>query len=413
MEEKVFKSQGSYAHLMQGLRKQFPSIDQGDSSLFQFVATPKTADWTKKMDASLYQLMDTVPAERGGYYVPSEQRVSLAYKSLLGSLSVVSLSRSKEYMEKLTAVETLEKSLEGMREELKVVYMDETGADFSAPEFNLWLRGQKPEDPFANPKVSKYLRRYQEYQDAKEDLEKKKKILTRDYEDALHDMEDEELQTKLYMEGKESGQKVPDVLIAGNLAEDVLRWERGNEPEVKIQIKSGEKVEGMQNSVYSSGVGKAGFWLTAFDKREITQEIADEKYRLDISIQGINTYEIQRGAWYKGQYVNPAIAIDDAAILDKRSYFGEGGSLQLIPTSLLVIYKPTITLTIHRDVYQRKIRDLVSANSFLTIFGLGFQAGASIDQKLVKQGEEIVIPFEAPINAAPQILGITSVKKYL
>ena len=59
------KNRGSYEHLMSALVKEFPDLgNEGKQKVFQFVATPMEANWLDAVDYNLFQLMDTVPAER-------------------------------------------------------------------------------------------------------------------------------------------------------------------------------------------------------------------------------------------------------------------------------------------------------------------------------------------------------------
>lgn len=414
-DQKVFKSQGSYAHLMQGLKQQFPSLaENADSKLFQFMATTKEATWTQRMDYNLYKMMDAVPAERGGYYIPSDKYVSQSYATWMNSLFSIDLKKSGAYMALSQKVLTLENELKTMMSEaLKKTYQDTTGEPFTAKGFQLWLGTLNENNLFVHPDVLSYLRKNTEYKTAQKEMEELKQRLNKDYYQALKDMEDESKQASIIVEGKNDPMKVPYVTLSGALTSDVSRWESADKNMVEIHINSEEQVAGMENSVYSSAIGKVGWWLGAMHEGEVTQELADEKYQLDIEIKGINTYDIQRGDWYKGQYVTPALQVDDSAMLKKETYFGPAGSLQLIPVSFLVIYKPTIRLTIHRDVYEKKMKSFIQANTLLAIFGMGFSAGAQVEKKLITKDQEIIIPFDAPTIAAPQIIGVTSIKKYL
>lgn len=414
-EERVVKSQGSYAHLMQGLTKQYPSLgENGDSKLFQFMATAREATWTDRMDYNLYQLMNTVPAERGGYYIPSDKQVSSSYASLLNSLCDVNLKKSQKYNELSAAIQTLGNQMSAMMsEDLKKAYMETTGKSFSASEFQVWLGTLNLNSPFLNPTVAQYLEVFNKHKGLKEEQNDLKQRLTRDYRNALAALEDPKNQASIIREGQNEPVQVPHVTLSGKLASDVSRWEASDKNSVTIQINSKDTLEGPTSKVYTSAIHKIGWWANAVHAGEITQQIADEEYELDIDIKGINTYDIQRDKWYNGQYVNPGIAIDDSAILNKESYFGPGGSLQLIPVSFLVIYKPSIRLTIHRDVYEKKIKNFLNVNPFLSFFGWGFNGGASVEKKVIEKDKTIVIPFDAPSTAAPQIIGVTSIKKYL
>lgn len=332
----------------------------------------------------------------------------------MNSLYTVNLNKSVQYRNLRSKVITLENELNSMMsEDLERAYQKSTGKAFDAEGFRIWLGTLNKNDKFLNFSFFFYLRKYAEYETAQKELEDIKKRLGKDYYQALSDMNDTSMQTSIIVEGKKEPIKVPYVTLSGSLSTDVSRWESADKNMVEIHINSEEKVESMSNSVYNSSIGKISWWLGAMHKGEITSELADEKYQLDIKIKGINTYDIQRGAWYKGQYVNPTLDVDGGAILGKNTYFGPGGTLQLIPVSFLVIYKPTIQLTIHRDVYEKKIKSFMQANSFFSIFGMGFTGGSQIQQKLVEKNQEIIIPFDSPTIAAPQIIGVTSVKKYL
>lgn len=413
-EEMVNKTQGSYAHLMQGLMKQYPGLaENGKSKLFQFMETPKDATWSKQTDYALCQLMDAVPAERGGYYTASENRVSSSYRSLVTSLCNVQLKKSAEYNDLTNDLQTKDNLLLSQRETLKSVYTTESGETFTAKGFQEWLGTLNLHNPFLPGEVKAYLEVSKERDSLYEKREHLANRLTSDYRRILTALDDPANQISVVPDGQTSPVILPRMSLSGNLASDVARWTQSDKDAVQIHINSEDTIESETKSIYASSAHKIGWSAGAVHDGEFTQQIADEKYQLDINIRGINTYDILRDGWYNGQYVNPDLDIDASALLNKKSYFGEGGALQLIPVSLLVVYKPSIKLTITRDVYERKVRDFIHVNPFLCLFGWGLNVGTVVTKSLIAKDDIIEIPFETPTNAAPQIIGITSVKKYL
>lgn len=158
---------------------------------------------------------------------------------------------------------------------------------------------------------------------------------------------------------------------------------------------------------------KASIWHSSVENTtEMTQLIHDEKYKLEVKLKAANTFNINRGSWYKDDFVKPNCSMSEGAMFTKESFFGKNGSLQLVPSSFLIIYKPKITLTVDYKIYETKFKTKVAARTLFSFFGLSMNGSVDASKEMVSQGE-VTTEFGNNEFAKPQIIGVTSMKHYM
>lgn len=416
--ERSLKNRGSYEHLMSALVKEFPDLgNEGKQKVFQFVATPMEANWLDAVDYNLFQLMDTVPAERNGFYVGSNSRVSNAYIDYLYSLASMDIRESDTYRRLQDQAETKYRMLQNEENNLKSVYIRETKKTLSAPEdmkmYRDWLETQS--GLYAPLELENYLELRKEYKELKNKMRMEIEKRNRPLRKAIDAAEAEENKMRVTVKGENPLEmKVPQYTISGSLQEMIRSGDNRRKDDYcyKIEMNSEDVVEGRWKSEY--GLNAFGGFLGLFAKgtTEMTQLLYDEKYKLTVQLKEAGTYNIQRGEWYQDHFVNSGKELDGGAMFKKEDFFGEKGSLQLIPASFFVVYRPKIQLTISRDVYKRKLHSSFVGNTILTIFGMAMGFAGSYRQEL-EGSEELVIDFENQEFTKPQIIGVTSMKKYM
>lgn len=410
-----FSERSSYEHLMNALVKQFPSLAQhGEQQVFQFVSTPIAATWKKAMSESLYNLMDTVPAERAGYYSSSASRITSSYRDFIGSLKQKDFKESDEYRRLIDVRNKKSGIVDNNTLILKQAYVEDTGKNVDTPDelkdYKAWLKTQSGD--FMPPEVRKAIKAVKELEEAEEAIVAFRNRANKPYQRAVEELEKNKI--RIMSDSSTTISEVPHYSFGGDLQELIETGDnlKANDYKYKITIKSDEVIEGKWSALYSTKASASFFMARAENTTELTQLINDEKYTLEVNLKNAGTFMVNRDQWYDDTFVKPNKELDEAAIFTKEDFFGVGGSLQLIPASFFIVYRPRIRLTIDRTVYEQKIKTKIGGSALFTIFGLSMNA--SFDQsKTVAGTEKIVIDFENNDTSAPQVIGVTSMKKYL
>jgi hypothetical protein len=135
-------------------------------------------------------------------------------------------------------------------------------------------------------------------------------------------------------------------------------------------------------------------------------------FSIDVMFTGLNTVPINPGQWYDGGIVE---TYKSNLLSSAPQFFGQGGSMGLLPTALILGFEPTITLTLENSDYTSfKNTYQAQATASLNIgpFSIGNASFSTYGDKgnmsFNDQKNTIVIgPVESTL---PLLLGVISTK---
>jgi hypothetical protein len=204
---------------------------------------------------------------------------------------------------------------------------------------------------------------------------------------------------------------LPNMSMTPSLNTDLTAWNSGktNFNPITItketQVSTHWMVSGGASASYNAGfIG--GY---ASGSRTDTNDVyTDDKFSMTIDAAGVNMYTIDRGNWWNDGVLS---TYKDGPFYDERmstaTYFGSDGTLMLIPSQILVIYKPNCTLTVSSSTYTRHETDWKgSAGIRIGPFKFGGSA-SSVSVQTNSQSDSMTVSF-APTDDKPMIVGVLS-----
>jgi hypothetical protein len=407
MSDQDFARQTQFDYLYEGLKQKYPGLFTIDKqSIFQFMEMPIEAGWTSGGYSAAFNLADTVPAKQGGFYTTGASRVTLAYRSLLESMYKAIGEKNPEYRQLKDRLGTYYKQLEAKVHEAIQMYQGWKANNFNSTlSFSDWLDN----DPLAWSK--------------KAEIDNIRKDITR-YNEKCAEIEGalgkalQTAQERLTTDCMtlEDGRVVPRTNIGGNLQDDIGRWKGNkNQFDLNVTINKNQKITTPWHETVKTEVKAANCHPPELNTYiNIQRLVLDQHYSLNVKAVGLQGYPISRGSWYNDSFVRPSIELPEGATLKKQDFFGQHGSLHLIPTMVLVIYHPVIELTISTKTYKEEIEKnsrLQAIPTPLMLFGLLFDIKASFQKGVLVDQDKTTVTIVPPENQSAQILGVTSVNK--
>lgn len=413
MDRNTFARQNQFDYLYSAVINKYPGLALDDgTSVFQFMEMPMEASWVTGTDEAAFNLADTVPAKLGGSYSSGSARVSLAYKSLLESMMGAMADNNVQYKELQNKMATQAKLLNVAIDEAKRKYgvwrTEQKMLGFEpAATLMEWLQT----DITATAHKANYdqaLGEYNRYQDEAKGLYGAMGAALATARQAL------DSDQMLIAADIQGGRFVPRTTIGGNLQQDIMGWKNSqNSYDLDVIIENTEQEITPWRTVSTTEVKQSCHSTKLDSKINVSRIIMDQAYKLRFKAVGMRGYPITRGDWYNDAFVHPSAKLPEGCQLDTESFFGEEGSLHLIPTSILVLYQPQIELTVSTSCYKDTLANQTNLDlEYFDLFGIRFDLQASL--KIGEQigADTVTRTFVTPDNAPAQILGVTSAVRY-
>ncbi|MFL6709414.1 MAG: hypothetical protein ACJ8HI_14520 [Massilia sp.] len=137
-----------------------------------------------------------------------------------------------------------------------------------------------------------------------------------------------------------------------------------------------------------------------------------DKFSLEVRFTGLQSVPINPGQWYDGGIVKE---FKNRLIKSAQPFFGENGALGLLPTSLIVGFEPTITVTLENSDYQ-SLKSQYQANATASLdigpFSIGSASYSTYsDKTAIKYDDDSATITIGPVKSAmPLLLGVISTK---
>jgi hypothetical protein len=410
-----FTQKTQFDYLYDALADKYPGIRNADgkNTLFQFVGVPTRAGWKKNNLGSVYYTANTVPSSFDGFYASSGNLVDKACGKLYSAIKTktnIDMAQYKKYSQQRDALD----------DHLRDIQAD------AESDYNLWAIRHKDAKNGVPPSIDEW------YKDPrggltwadKEDVVQQQigsvsramKLLT-DAADSPAKKAMAALDTDTIDISSSDGvpRKVASIYIDGDLNDDIVRWTQrsDNQYDFEVRIRADKEIKYQWRTITETRVTRQCFTTNIETKVDTSRIITDIHYELHYTAVGLQSYNIARGDWYDGSLVRPDIQLIEEGPFSPDYFFGSNGILHLIPVNILVMYKPTIELTISTERYEEHLEEHAKDIEWIEIFGFRLHAGDNGIKPLKDDTNGTVkITFNSPDNPRPQIIGVTSLLRY-
>jgi hypothetical protein len=149
--------------------------------------------------------------------------------------------------------------------------------------------------------------------------------------------------------------------MEGDLKKDLESWRRGEGNPLDVTITKSTKLDNQWNLVAGGDVEVLGFNISGSGE-VLDKTLVDDKYALKINYAAMRAYPLTRGRnWWNGGLIS--IYNSDATTFKTpytraRFFDGKSGLLALIPSSVVVGYKYSVSLTISYTNYKEYKLDI-------------------------------------------------------
>jgi|GEM_PF-5216879 len=407
---KGFENKTQFDYLYDALAQKYPGLvaKNSDSSVFQFSQMPIAANWITGNDQTAYDIANGVPLNLDGFYVKGDQ-LDTSYSTLIRSLKPKLGDDNSDYKKLKILSDDLTNQFQVIADNANKAYYiwaaNNTNANGTVSSKSEWLN-----DPLGGKSWGDKINNIQKQVD---EVSNEMSEILKSMDAALSDTLANLGTDTMPISRGGAAVKVPSVTIGGNLPGDKLRWDgyAKGQYDFEVVINADSVIESPWKTVYSTQVVQK-CWSTSIETKVDTfRIITDNHYNLKVQAVGIQGYQITRGRWYTPVFVTPdAQIVQGATSLTNDSFFGLNGCLHMIPESILVMYKPTITLTISSQTYKQQFEANANLDiNWIEMIGFRFSFKGLASLQPVDNGDNTVtLTFRSPDNAVPQIVGVTS-----
>lgn len=405
--------QTQFKYFYNALVNKFPGLGTNDATdVFQFSTVPYAAGWADSSAESIYASANITSTSVGPYLVPGHG-FDTSYATLIRSLKVPNSTNNRDYQQAQTQLNDVAAQYKGELDKANAAYSDwkatNTAKNGTTPPFEKWLLSING----------------QEYQAVLHQLSTQMTALTNTLADITKTLDAAEsaaqaaLTTDQMTITPSAGDtiKVPRFSISGNLANDKAKWDeyQADQWDLEVTIDSSATITHKWKVLYEQSVDQQCFTTSAEGAINVSRIIQDREYSLTLKAKGVELYNIVRGEWYDPVYVNPHVPLEaNVPGVTDESMFGVNGPLHLIPEGLVVIYKPTMSLTTTTETYEQYISGHAGVDvDWLDIFGLRFNFGESSGIKVAQGPTTTTVEMPIPGASAPQVFGVQSKVAFL
>jgi hypothetical protein len=407
-----FSEKTQYDYLYDALAAKFPGIKNADGkgTMFQFVGTPIEATWSKTNLAEAYDFANAVPVNLDGFYMAGTAAIDAGCKDLYGAVKTNADINLPEYRKYAAQYDAFSKQLADMDVSAFADYQVWAAMHTDAkgiPEegYRAWF-----DDPHGGLQWSKRMAAVQLTADdvfrAMQDLIVAAQSPVKDALAAI------DTDTMVISYPGSTPKTVPQVAIDGDFSADTARWllVPDGQYEFDVRISADQEIKSPWKTTYDTKVSQQ-CWKTSVAVRvDTARVITDAHYELRYTAVGISSYNITRGKWFDGTFVRPGVPLNEGTLVTDDTFFGSKGSLQLIPVNILVMYKPSVALTISAECYKQQFSAYANTKlDWVSMLGFTFDVGENSKLEPITNADgTVTVKFPSPDNAVPQIIGVTS-----
>ncbi|MFQ5455132.1 MAG: hypothetical protein ACE5EA_02875 [Nitrospirota bacterium] len=416
MSNKDFESMSMWEYLSMGIIKEWPALQSSEDNVyFQLAGEPIPAIWKDGEDYEGWRVANTVPANLGGIYVQSSDRVARAYKNYIFSITPSDFEKNQQYQQYqieladlLNDYNTLSTQAHNAYETFKSRYPD-IAKDLT---YEQWLGKEGTEG------LSWYAKL--------QNNEGRQKVINAEIQDFMDSVNKPLSNAQGAVNNKDNYQRfnfggasqLELLTTIDELSSFKTEWDNRPEGHYDLDITiSKETVEtGDWNRVVHKKITKKCASISTRTDIDFTRVIQDTKFKIQVQAVGANTFGINRGDWYQSSWLKATnVKFSEGSRFTMANFFGTKGSLHMVPVRAFVIYKPKVTITINTQTYTEHVKDWHDASAKFTIFGAEFSLAGG-ENKFVKDGPEntkvITLDSYSEVGAKPLLFGMSSQSFY-
>jgi hypothetical protein len=414
MPSNDFANQSQFDYMFDALAQKFPALQNFDgvTSIFQFSATPIAADWVDNLSAHVFDSSNIGSSSLDGFFVPTDNFYN-SYKDLISSIKPANYTANADYeafQQQLTNLNNQETGIQQNTTAAYQVWLANNPTPTGTPPetYGDWLKDMAGGKSWGD--------QLQALEDQKTALIAESAALVASMDSALAGAITDLSADTMNISRGSSVLKVPSFSISGSLSADKMAWDKytPGQCDFSVTIDKDQTITTPWTVTYQTTV-KQKCWNTSVDvSSQVSRIISDNNYKLVVQAVGMESYTITRGEWYHDAFVKPTVPFADGSIFNSDTFFGQGGSLHLIPETIFVWYKPTMTLTISTEVYKQVFTQGGGADiNWLDIFGTRFHFESLASLQAVPNADSTTtVTFPADPGVNPQIIGVTCSVRY-
>lgn len=133
-------------------------------------------------------------------------------------------------------------------------------------------------------------------------------------------------------------------------------------------------------------------------------------FSISVSFAGLNTFGITPGGWYDGRIVEK---YKNRLLPTAPRLIGEGGSLSLLPTALIIGFAPSIVIKLENSDYNRfkgRCQERIAGSLKIGPFRIGSHPDSMERAGISYDDERSMITVRPAERALPLLLGVVSTK---
>ncbi|MFT5970085.1 MAG: hypothetical protein ACI8ZO_000590 [Flavobacteriales bacterium] len=417
MSDDDFASKSMWEYLADGMIKNWPSLqDKSKNTVFQFTGQPVPAIWTSGLDYGAWTLANIVPANLDGYYIQSTNLVARAYKDFISSIAPSNFQRNAQYQQyqvELSNLADLYKTTVADAENSYNQFVERYPNISEGMGYFTWLSKGGTAGPSYSLKFS--------------NIESQQAVVTSEIGEFMKSVDFSLSEAQLAVNDLTNLQKFSFggvsqeglVTSLDELTSYRAKWANrpaGSAPDLNVTINKDTVQKGSWHKVVHTSVKRKCLSISTHTDIDTSRVLLDTKFSINIQAVGANTFRINRGSWFDASWLSASnVRFPEGSRFTMNDFFGENGSLHLVPTRALVIYKPKVTITISTETYTQTVQKSFDASASISLFGANFSLAAGV-KNIVKDGPEntkvITLDSYSGVEASPLLFGMSSQSFY-
>jgi hypothetical protein len=413
----AFGDKSQWDYLAMALIKEYRALQNASApqergkTYFQFAGQPLQADWTSGTDYPAWTRANIVPGDLDGFYRETTSLVARSYSTYISSIAPTGFQTNPQYQgyqTNLSALESDYATLAGQAMDAFIQWKNRYPEIAGNTTYFQWLTTEGTEGPSWNAQIQN---NQEQQNNVKKTIADFVKAVDTDLGSAQQAVTEPANMESFTIGGVTQTELLTTI---EDLSTILTKWTSKSEGAYELDItidqetlETGEWQESIQSSVKQNCCSISS--SVTIDWKRVIQ---DTKYKLQVQAIGANNFLIGRGKWYNADWLMASkVEFPQGSRFTMKDFFGEEGTLHMVPVSVFVIYKPKVTLTISTETYTETVKSYYDASASVSIFGLNFSLAGG-EEKFVQDGpnDTKIITFDSfsDPTATPLVFGMSS-----
>lgn len=417
-----FGSKSMWEYLGAAIVKQWPNLEKIDPSnevgntYFQYSGEPISANWEDGKGFLAWQTANAVPANLDGFYQASASTVAEEYSTYILAIAPANYEQDptyQNYYTQLTALNNKVADLEKQAMDDYIQWTQQYPGIANGVTFPAWQVMPGTTGPTWTQKISEYT---PEIAGLNTQITQYAAAVNLPLSNARTALTDAGNQEKLSRDGAVNSYLVTTM---DDLTSTLADWaSRGTQaaPELDITLSKEDVVAGSWNTVVNSTVSRGCCSISTHTDIDYSRVVLDTNFKIHVEAVGAKIFNIQRGDWFRPEFLKGEnVTLPASSNFTMSTFFGEKGTLHMVPVQAFVIYKPQVTITVSTQTYTETIKKWYDSSASISFFGMHFSLDGGED-KFVTNGSDnttvIKLSSFSDVQASPLLFGMTSQSFY-